>query len=244
MLKYANSAKRKRIARLASLIALVVMIPATMTFIQVLQESKYELSFKNYISNEVESNENLWLQRKTLNTEQKQIVLYFNGDVDDAVISDLQNEMKGYENIEDFELIINANKTRNADRLTRSLDRAYTDLDEKDNIISGLQKEIDELKENISGLNQQIESQNTSNNNSIAFSSIAKDAKIRFNDLEYFGYAKMLESSDFIKVDTITVATLKWNEKLNDSLVNVKEIEFKTWLSQELKTDKIKIKRH
>ena len=53
---------------------------------------------------------------------------------------------------------------------------------------------------------------------------------------------KTLESKDFIKVDTVIVARVKWNPALNDSLVQVKEKQLGDWLRQELKTDNISIK--
>ena len=53
----------------------------------------------------------------------------------------------------------------------------------------------------------------------------------------------MLESNDFIKVDTVMVANVKWNTSLSDSLVVVKEKQLSDWLKQELKTEKIIIKR-
>ena len=242
MLKYANSAKRKRISRLATLIAIVVMIPAMWTFLTVLQESKYEMAFKNYIENEIETNPNLWLQRKDLNKDNKTISLYFNGDVSDEMISDLQNEKRNYENLKDFELVINANKTRSADRLMESLDRAYADLDNKDNIINGLQKQIEELQTNITNLNTQIESKNTVG--TVSFSKLSKEAKVRFNDLEYFGYSKMLESKDFINIDTVTVANVRWKVSLNDSTVLSREKALQKWLKEELKVDTVFIKRN
>ena len=39
MIRYANSAKRKRIARIASLVAIIVMIPAVVTFLTVLKKT-------------------------------------------------------------------------------------------------------------------------------------------------------------------------------------------------------------
>ena len=53
----------------------------------------------------------------------------------------------------------------------------------------------------------------------------------------------MRESNDFIKVDTLSVANVRWKESLNDSIVLVKEADLLTWLKQELKTDKVTIKR-
>ncbi|MBT8393703.1 MAG: DUF389 domain-containing protein [Flavobacteriaceae bacterium] len=240
MLKYANSKKRTRIGRLAALLAVVVMVPAIWTFLNVLRESGYEQDYKSFVTQEVSSNKDLWLQRDNLDMKAKKISLFFNGEITEATSTDLQNELKSYENIKDFELIINANKARNADKISESLDRAFAELDKKDNIIAGLQKEIEDLRENISGLNEQIES--TSKKTDIAFSSLARDAKVRFSDLQYFSYAKMLESSDFIKVDTVTVANVKWNPSLNDSLVVVKEKELGDWLKQELKTETIIVK--
>ncbi len=242
MLKYANSSKRKFIARGASLVAIIVMIPAVWTFVKVLQESKYDRDYKSYIENEIDSNPNLWLQRKNLDIDNKRISLFFNGDVSEEMISDLQNEKNNYESLDGFEIVINANKSRNADRLNESLDRAFAELDKKDIIIEGLESQIKELEETISGLNQQLEANSSSND--VGFSTLAKDAKIKFNDLEYFGYAKMLESQNFTKVDTITVVSVKWNNALNDSIINTREKDLLTWLKTELKTEKLRVKRN
>ncbi|WP_323789337.1 DUF389 domain-containing protein [Psychroserpens sp.] len=245
MLKYANSAKRKRISRFAMLLAIIVMIPAMWTFLTVLQESKYKRDFENFVKNDIENNPNLWLQRKDddLNPDTKTISLHFNGDVSDEMISALQNNKKGYESIKDFELVINANKTRSADRLMQSLDRAYADLDRKDNIIDGLQKQISELEINITSLNKLIESKNT-NHNAVSFSSLSRDAKVRFSDLEFFGYAKMLESKDFINIDTVTVANVRWKVSLADSIVLTRERALQKWLKEELKVDTVFIRRN
>ena len=243
MLKYANSAKRKRVSQIAMLIAIVVMVPAVWTFLTVLRESKYDRDYKNYVENEIEANPNLWLQRKVLNKDAKKISLFFNGDVSAEMESDLQNEKLNYENIKDFELVINANKTRSADRLIQSLDRAYIDLDRKDNIIEGLQKQIAELETNITNLNKLLESENTGAN-SVSFSSLSRDAKVRFNDLEYFGYAKMLESKDFINIDTSTIANVRWKVSLADSSVVASERALQRWLKEELKVDTVYIRRN
>ncbi|WP_282032202.1 DUF389 domain-containing protein [Winogradskyella eximia] len=243
MLKYANSAKRKRTSRIAMLIAIVVMIPAVWTFLTVLQESKYSRDYDSFVKNEIDTNPNLWLQKKDLDADNKKISFYFNGDVSDEMVSALQNDKNNYESLKDFELVINANKTRSADRLMESLDRAYADLDRKDNVIDGLQKQIEELQTNISNLNKVIESKNT-NQNAVSFSTLSRDAKIKFSDLEYFGYAKMLESKDFINIDTVTVANVRWKVKLADSLVLTKERDLQRWLKNELKVDTVFIKRN
>ncbi len=242
MLKYANSAKRKRIARFASLLAIVAMIPATMTFLSVLKQSAFELDYNNFIEAEVKSNTELWFQKGTWSDETNKVTLFFNGEITDATDADLRNELRSYNSFKDFELEINGNKNRSFDKISDAYDRAITDLDKKENIISGLQKQIAELQVEITDLNKTIES-NNNQNASVSFTNLSRDAKVRFSDLQYFGYAKMLESKDFIKIDTITVANVKWRSSLNDSLKLVKEKKLDNWLKQKLKLDTLVIKR-
>lgn len=231
MLKYANSKKRKRIAQLASLAAIIVMIYPTITFIKVLKDSGFENDYNTFVKTEIEPNSELWFQKGILNPEEKLLTLYFNGEITDATETDLRNELKGYDNISDFDLIINGNKNRSFDKISDAYDRAINDLDEKDNIISGLQNEIEKLKEEITTINNQ--------SNTFSFTSVSKDAKINFQDLEYFGFSKMLVSSDFIKVDTMNIASVKWNKTLNDSVLQIRNKELLTWLRSQIKIDTI-----
>ena len=235
MLKYANSKKRKRIAQLASLIAILVMIWPTIAFLHFIEVKGLENDYNNFVKSEVESNNELWLQKDIPNYEEKTIALYFNGEIPNATIADLNNEIKKYEKIKDFKLDIKGNKNRSFDKISEAYDRAIKSLDEKDNIILGLQTEITNLREELKSIN---ESKNT-----ISFSNLSKDAKIRFNDLQSFGYSKMLASKDFISVDTIDVATVKWNAGISDSIARIKETELVNWLKILVKTDSIILKR-
>ncbi|GAA4239976.1 MULTISPECIES: DUF389 domain-containing protein [Winogradskyella] len=243
MLKYANSAKRKRISRVAMAVAVIVMIPAIWTFLTVLNESKIDMAYKSFLKDEITENRSLWLYNEDLDMDSRTINLYFNGEVSDEIVTSWQNAKNKSAALNEFKLVINANKTRSVDRMAQSLDRAYADLDRKDNVIEGLQKQIEELQSNISNLNKVIESKNT-NENAVSFSELSRDAKIKFNDLEYFGYAKMLESKDFINIDTVTVANVRWKVQLADSLVFMKERDLQTWLKNELKVDTVFIKRN
>ncbi|MFL1011757.1 DUF389 domain-containing protein [Flavisericum labens] len=238
MQKYANSHKRRFISRIATVLAIVVMIPAVWTFINVLTESRYQRDYNNFIKNEVESNKSLWLQRHSMNMGNKAISLYFNGELTEATVSDLENELKGYENIQNFELNISGNKNRSSDKILELYDKATVEIEQKDYIIKGLREEIETLKNNVVSLNGQLENK-AKNSDEVLYSKVAKDAKIKFSDLGYFGFARMLESTDFIKVDTVEVISLKWNGTLSDSLRNKKNNELKDWLKETLKTERL-----
>jgi uncharacterized hydrophobic protein (TIGR00271 family) len=237
MLRYANSKKRKRIAQLASFIAILVMAPAIWTFVKFIRQSGLESDYNNFMKIEVEPNDELWLQKGTPNWDDKTITLYFNGEVSEATVADLNNEVKNYEKIKDFTLNIKGNKNRSLDKISDAYDRAIRDLDNKDYIITRLQDQIEELQSNITNLNRQIESKNS--NAQVSFSNLARDAKVRFKDLEYFGYSKMLESKDFINIDTVSVIRLQWNTSMTDSIKLAKENDLKEWLVKELKEDAV-----
>jgi len=234
MMRYVNSAKRRRTAQIASLIAVLVMVPAVLTFLRVLDESVTASNYESFLNKEVLSNESLWLQREKMSVEDQKIRLYFNGKIDQVTITDLKNELKDYDKINDFELEINANESRSADDISKSLTRAYDDLDEKDNIINGLQKEIEELKGKVTSLQTTIE---RNDKRSIPFSRIAKDAKIRFSEVQEIQFSNVLSTKDFIKVDTIPKATIIWNKKLKKAYVAKKENELRAWLQKEMNLD-------
>ncbi|WP_046756936.1 DUF389 domain-containing protein [Kordia jejudonensis] len=245
MLKYANSAKRKRISQLASVVALAVMIPAAWTFWNVLQENNIRRDYNLFVK-PIQENTQVWLQKrdKDLDMENRTINLYFNGEISDDLAQQYKSDLQKFSNIKDFELKINGNKNRSFDKISDALERAYADLDEKDQIVEGLQKQIAELQQEVSDLNSQLESKaSLENENYIAFSKVSKDAKIKYADLRQFGFAKMLSSKDFIKVDTIPVAAVKWNPVLNDSVQTLREKELETWLRKELSLDTLIVER-
>lgn len=242
MLKYANSKRRKRISQLASLVAIIVMIWPTISFIDFIKETRLKSDFENFKKNEIENIRTLWFQDGNTNPDDKTVTLYFNSEITPDTEELLRNRLKSYGKIKDFQLIVNGNKNRSFDKISDAYDRSIKELDEKDNIISGLQKQILDLQNNITELNTQFESKNSSK--SVSFTNLSKDAKIRFSDLEYFGYAKMLESKDFIKIDTIDVANVIWRKTLNDSIIAIKEKELMLWLKEAVKTDTIVIRRN
>jgi len=238
MIRYVNSVKRKRVARLASFVAILVMIPAVFTFINVYKESVINSNYDKFLKEKIISNKDLWLQRHNIERRAKKINLFFNGDVTDATETFLRNELKTYDKLDSYELVINENKARSVDRVVDAYDRAIVDLNQKDDVINGLHREIDDLKNTISTLNNSIEqSALNRDKNSVPFSKIAKEAKIRFNDIKAISFSKRLSSTDFIKIDTIPELSVVWNKKLTDSIIQKKEKELKGWLQKELKLE-------
>jgi len=229
VLNYANSRRRKNVARIAGILAFAVMLPAGWTFYNVLKESQYEFDYKNYLEKEINNNTSLWLQREDLDLKAKTITLNFNGDVNDATKSDLLNELNDYEYLKDFKLIINGNSNRSTDKILELYDIALEKMDKRDKKIERLTFTIDSLKLAVSSQHNSIYG--------FDFIDLAKDAKIQFSELESFSFAQTLRSPNFRTVDTVLVATARWNSFVNDSLLSQKNADLKIWLEQELEDD-------
>ncbi|GAA4271371.1 DUF389 domain-containing protein [Aquimarina gracilis] len=242
MLRYANSAKRKRTAQLASLLAVIVMIPASWTFYKTLNESNAEHDYKLFLENEIEANENLYLRKDFYNYNEKTIKLYFDGEIPDVIVSGLKNEIKEYDDISDFELTINGNKARGLDQVSKAYDRAIVELDRIEKENDKLLDEIEDLKIQIAGLETNLrEANKVVPVDELPYFNISKDAKIRFPDLETLGYGEVLQSN-FLKMDTIQVIFPKWKFQVSDSLNTIRVNTLREWITKELKADTLFVK--
>jgi uncharacterized hydrophobic protein (TIGR00271 family) len=247
MHKYANAARRKRYTTVATIVGIAVMIPAVYTFISALNESRMDSQFVKYVKNEIDSNDKYQLIDKNLDIKTKVISLNFFNEISEAEENMLQNQLINdprYANLKDVKIEIKGSDTKSFELITTAYKEKREELQESKNIIEGLQKQIAGLQETISSLNTRIEQDALNKNQKIvAFSRIAKDAKIRYVDIEAIGFASVLSSNDFIKIDTIPVATIKWNLKLPDSIIAPKERELRGWLQKEMELDTLFIKR-
>ena len=231
----------------ATVVGIAVMIPAVYTFISALNESRMDSQFVKYVKNEIDSNAKYQLIDKNLDIKTKVISLNFFNEISEAEENMLQNQLINdprYANLKDVKIEIKGSDTKSFELITTAYKEKREELQESKNIIEGLQKQIAGLQETISSLNTRIEQDALNKNQKIvAFSRIAKDAKIRYVDIEAIGFASVLSSNDFIKIDTIPVATIKWNLKLPDSIIAPKERELRNWLQKEMELDTLFIKR-
>ena len=247
MYKYANVAKRKRYATIATIVGVAVMIPAVYTFITALNESRMNAQFKKYIENVIDNNPNYQLLDKDLDIRNKRIDLNFFNEVSEAERNTLQNALHTnplYSNLKEVTIFVKGSDTKSFELITTAYKEKRLELQQSKNIINGLQEQITKLQKTISTLNARIE-QNALNKNQkvVAFSRIAKDAKIRYSEIDEIGFASILYSKDFIKIDTIPVASIKWNVNFHDSIIAPKEIELRAWMQKELELDTLFIRR-
>ena len=248
MYKYANVAKRKRYSTIATIVGIAVMIPAIFTFINALNKSQIKTQINNFVNNEIKEIKSFQLiGDPDLDLDKKEIKFSFFNEVTEGEQNILNNQLANntnYIKIKDFKLKIKGSDTKSFELITTAYKDKREELQESKNIVAGLQKQITDLQETVSSLNNRIEQDALNTNQKVvAFSRIAKDAKIRYRDIEEIGFARVLSSKDFIKIDTIPVVTIRWSMQLSDSIIAPREIELRSWLQKELELDTLFIKR-
>lgn len=247
MHKYANSAKRRRYAIIATIVGIAVMIPAFYTFTTALSEARIRNQINQFVANEIEPISNYQLIDKEYDSNTKVLSLNFFNEMTEGDRRTLKNQWDNdprYIHLKEVTFKIKGSDTKSFDLITTAYKEKSQELIESKNIISGLQKQIEELQTTVTVLNKRIEQQNQAHNSkSIAFSTLAKEAKIRYNDIKSISYSSILDTKDFIKIDTIRQVNVKWNPKLADSSILTKEKELCAWLQKETKLDTLFIKR-
>jgi uncharacterized hydrophobic protein (TIGR00271 family) len=248
MHKYANAAKRKRYSTIATIVGIAVMIPAIFTFINALNQSQIKTQINNFVKNEIKEIKSFQLiGDPDIDLEKNEIKFSFFNEVSEGEENILNNQLlhnANYAKIKDFQIKIKGSDTKSFSLITTAYQEKREELQESKNRIVGLQKQIVDLQETIYSLNNRIEQDALNKNRkAIAFSRIAKEAKIRYLAIEEIGFASVLSSKDFIKIDTIPTATIKWSKGLSESLIALKEKELRSWLQKEMKLDTLFIRR-
>lgn len=242
MFKYANSAKRKRIGRIATVIAIVVMIPALYTFVDVLQQSKFENAASKFIENELNPLPHADFIKKNSSYKYSGIkdepsVIVFNSfgleNIPESTIAFLRERLKDrkYAALRNTQLVFNQNRSKNLDNLNFMTELRYRDsLD----LLSQAEK-ITFLEDKVRNLARYERLQ-------IPFDELTKEVKINYEHIERLSYSSVI-TSNFSKIDTIAVFTAKWDGEINDTAIAKEKDKLYRWLKQKYSLDTLLVSR-
>ena len=241
MVRYVNSQRRRLIGRLASLLAILVMIPAGFTFYNVFQKSLFTRDANNFIVEKIEpyqfSGEGKFLKDfsdiEFNDGQNPKVELVFMGNeaIPDNVIATWKNQMLDYKQLKNCELTIvqgsrsdEANELKYVNELYESQKTILTSKDEK----------IQVLESELTRLNQ-------ISSNQIPFKEISLEAKTNYENLERLGYAYLI-STDFTKTDSIPLFEVTWKKEANraETLKDMNKLQ--NWLRLRLNNKSIQLK--
>jgi ABC-type Na+ efflux pump permease subunit len=239
MLKYVNSKRRTFISRMATLLAIIVIIPAIWTFISVLKQSRFEIDAKNFINTELETLPNSSYIKKyatySYNPEGQSIIelIPFGTDEIPQTTKDLLEQRFGnYNALYNTKLYINQVKNRTVNNLEYMEElRTRDSLDlltqtQKVSILENKVKELSKLEKNHIDLNALLD-----------------EMKISYDKIDQFTYASVI-NSNFKKMDTLRVFSVKWVDSLtNEKFRDQDKERLEKWLKYKLKLDTLVVKR-
>jgi len=241
MLRYVNSKKRSRIAKIATLLAVVVMVPAVWTFVNVLKESNFNRDARSFVENELNTLDHAdYIKNNAIyNYSSKgdsfiELNTFGLDEVPESTITLLKDRMKSgeYKSINESKLVFNQNKSKNIDNFKYMEElRSRDSLD----LLSQTQK--------IQFLENKVLKLTKLERNYIAFEELTNEVKINYENIEQFSYSNEI-TSNFTKLDTISVFTVKWNDSLATEDVIIKDKDkLERWLKVKLNLDTLVVKR-
>ncbi|WP_435313234.1 DUF389 domain-containing protein [Cellulophaga fucicola] len=257
MVRYANSERRRLISRLASIVAILMMVPAGWTFVKALGESQFRGDAQKFVSENIAkyqfAGNGMYLENltnieyhggdrtlldkilgKNKNPKKSVIEVMFMGEelVPDNIISSwntIKNE--DYEELADTDLkIIQGSKNKEVDQI-KYVDELYqakkAELMGKEEKIALLEKELTQLQKIVS--------------KQIPFNDVSAEAKANYENLASIGYSYTIRT-DFKKVDTIPVFEVNWKPKTKSKDKDADMKKISEWLKLRLKDKKIQVR--
>ena len=241
MVRYANSAKRRFIARVASLVALLVMVPAGFTFYNVFQESRFMDQANDLIHNTIGiyqfNDRGRFMDNLTeidynpdgLST----IELVTMGDesIPENVIATWENQMNSYSKLKNTQLKILQGGQDDSEQKFNYVNELYeakkAELLTKDERIRMLEEELAELSRFAK--------------KQIPFNDISAEAKTSYENLEKLSFSYVV-TTDFKTNDTIPVFEASWKDGTRSEQISSDSKKLNDWLKVRLKDPKVLLK--
>ncbi len=235
LVKYANSLRRKRIAQIASTIAIIVIIPSIYLFYNLLKESYFEQDAKRFVEQELMVYKGAFLQKNSTVISynsgiQPEIEASFLGkEIPESVINLWEDKLDSYSALSGTQLRILQNESSESfDQMKYLMElkrRDSLDVIEKSKEIELLTQELEKLKEK---------------KKVIPFEDVAEEIKLNYPQAGRVKYGEML-STEFNGTDTLPYFQIKWKSALEETERIEFEQKLEKWLSFKLKKDQIQV---
>ncbi|NLP56807.1 DUF389 domain-containing protein [Lutibacter sp. B1] len=230
MVKYINSAKRKRISQIASFIAFIVLAGSVYMFLNLLKEDQFKQNAQKLINDIKETGISIIDEEdKNINYKKRSVTLVVYGNkLRKEEIENWVAKLPDY-GLDNTSLIVHQGID---DSDIRNEVKNLTDLyTQNQKIISSRDESIKEKEDRIKLLELELSKYY---NSQIPFVQVSKEAQINYNGLSQLSFAKVIKTN-FNTIDTITVFNAKWYDTVPNT--SQQEILLKKWLKTRLNLD-------
>jgi uncharacterized hydrophobic protein (TIGR00271 family) len=240
MVRYANSKKRKFIARVASLVAVIVMIPAGYTFYNVFQESLFNNQAKKFIEEQIvpykfKSTGKFLKDFSDIEFKRNApsiIELVFMGDevIPENVIQTWKAQKNTYPKLVNTDL--------------RIVQGGKDDSEQKFNYVNELyeskKEEAVNMASKIALLEDEVARLSKLPFNKVPLKEITEEARINYENLREIGFSSIIKTN-FKTSDTLAVFLVKWSDSISSNIKKEDQAKLTRWLKYKLNTDKLTV---
>lgn len=241
MVRYANSKRRRLIARLASITGILVMIPAGFTFYQVFQESLFKKQAQEFLKETIEVYQFEGAGRYVDNltkieyvddgTSLIEVVCMGDELIPENIVNTWRVQKNQYPRLKDAELhIIQGGKDDSEEKFTyvsELYEKNKAELLNKDEQIRLLEEEVASLTKN--------------SGKQIPFRNISAEAKANYENLAGLGFSYRIQT-DFDKLDTVPVFEVKWKDGVGSNQKEADAKKMLAWLKLRLQDSTLVVK--
>ena len=237
MVKYINQAKRKRISHLAMFVASIVLTYSIYLFYQLYIEEKFYNQAINFIEDiEGEGVNIIGDASESINYDDNEIKLYVFGSKYGS------NDIKRWKNslsefgLKNTKLIIL--QSQNDSRVREDIDEIKSLYINNHKLLSARDETISEKDERIRELEKDLRKYY---NKEVLVGEISNEIHINYEHIEELVFAKEVRTN-FKRIDTIPVVSVKWNSKLDEKERKLQEKKLKKWLEARLNMENLILK--
>lgn len=238
MRKYINQAKRKRISRIASLIAFVILAFSIYLFYQLYVLNDYTIRAEKFINNLKEEGVNIiGDSSESIDFQGRQIKLYVFGS--DYSIRDKQRWEQDMLDLGLKNTTLKILKSQDDSGIREDIDKLKEQYINSHQMLSSRDETIKEKDIRISELEKDLRRYYS---NEVHFERMIKEIQINYGDLQQISFAREYVSN-FEKMDTLNIVSVKWKNKVSNRQRKLQEQKLQEWLQARLNIKNIEIRK-
>ena len=235
MVKYANSKRRKRIAQIATTIAVIVIVPSIILFLNLLKVQVFENKAKEFIEINVKYDGAVILKSNQDYDTNKIEIFLIGRLVPDYTINNWKEELKKNNVLGDANLQV-FQAADQSDEMAQELSGKL-----KFDILDELYEKNEQLLMDKEAKIKFLENELTSLKiKELRFDEISKEVKINYSEIIALSYYNKV-TTNFKTTDTIPVIAISWDEKYSKKNREKDTKSLNNWLRYKLKLDTLQI---
>ena len=238
MVRYANSKRRRFIAQMASLVAIIVLVPSVVLFYNLIERQIFNTNITEFVESTI-TYEGTEIIKFSQDYKTKIIDIYLIGGlVPQEMIQEWSKGLKRNKRLADVTLKVHQGSDRSSEMAAQLSSQVKSDILE--DLYINNQNSLTDKNDQIRLLEQELMRLKTIN---IPFETLSKEVSINYEDIQRFGYASIVETNfENQTIDTIPTFLITWKPDVTEENKMVDEAKLSKWLTMKFQLDTLAIK--